>query len=154
MIASKELLIQHLMAKASEGVIEVDMMDLATRMAIESFCRSSMGIETDVLENNNNDFKLSADETLNHMDGMSYATAWAVGKFPRLMKYTFGLTMLSQKAAQFCTQVMSDVADLRERNRVERMDVLGLLVNVRKPPEADDKNVERLSSMSIILIFL
>lgn len=152
MLASKKRLMEHLEEKLDNGMAEVDMMDLATRTAIDSFSRSALGIETDVLENQSNEFKTMSDDILNHMNGMSYLVSSASSSYPRMMKFLFGVTAFSQTAAQVFQQILLDVAGERKQSRVHRQDVLGLVVNVEKSVALDDKESSKLSSNYIISI--
>lgn len=149
MIASKDHLMDHLTARVdSNGCVEVDMQDLTTRTALDAFTRSALGIETDVLENVNNEFKVATDDSLAHMNGMGYTASWAVAAWPRLMKLVFGLAALSVKVAKFFEELLLDVAEARERSQVQRMDALGMVVNVKNPPGDDDKLSSKFKSLN------
>lgn len=146
LVQSKQRLIEHLLARTCDGSVVVDMLDVATRSVIDSFTQSSLGIETDVLENSKNEFMECADNAKRNLRTLSYATTLSIAKFPRLMKHFFGRTMLCQKAAKFFEQILMEVADVRERSQIHRLDVLDLVVNVKNPAALEEKDRRKLSS--------
>lgn len=110
----------------------VDFVDLSTRSSLDAFGRCALGIQTDALDNQNSEFKMAADDILGHMRRTSGTMKHAIKTFPRLMKLMFDATALSQKGAQFFKRVVLDIVEERTRGNVERLDIIGLLINTIK----------------------
>lgn len=141
MIESKRSLVERLIAQVGDGDgKEVDMMDICTRSSIDAYGRCALGIETDVLDNAKNEFKEAADDIVSHMNALSSIMEYSIVKFPRLSKLLFGATALSQSGARFFQRVVKEVATARTNAGVERLDLLGLVVNARQQSNLTENN--------------
>lgn len=144
MIAAKQALVDGLITQMNKNdEKKFDMMDISTRSTIDTFLRSALGIETDILDNEKNEFKVVADEFLNHMMSLNGIMDYVNGKIPRLSKLLLGTTATSQSGTQLFERLVKDVAAQRTSAGVERSDVLGLVINAKKQDTNLTKNNDK-----------
>lgn len=134
-----ERLTREVVGEEGDGK-EMDMMDIFTRSSIDACGRCALGIKTDILDNAKNEFNEAADNIVEHMASLSGFMLYAIDKFPRLSKLLFGATALSQKGARFFQRVVKDVAIERTKAGVERVDLLGLVVNAQQQNNLTENN--------------
>lgn len=119
--------------RTNKNELVVDMMDLSLRSIVDGFCLTAFGLKTDSLNSDGNDygFLASTKSYINHKNTMRRAIYWAIIKFPRVMKFIFGKTLMPVKDQTFFTKSCMDFADDRIKNKINRPDYVQLLQTVR-----------------------
>lgn len=110
---------------------EVDVMDYYNRLVMDGFARCALGIETDAVTNTNSEFKKAYDDIVGYMRSMSGFTQYAIKRYPKVMKYLFGVTAMSPKGGSFFQHLIIGVVKERERTKIEKADFLSLVASAR-----------------------
>lgn len=114
-------------------VLSVDMMDLMTRSAVDSFCLTALSLKTNSLhkDGENYGFYDYTQSYFRHSDSVSQLAYQLILKFPRVMKFVFGKTITNPIDNKFFIQSCQKIADKRIENKLDRNDYLDLLQNLR-----------------------
>ncbi len=128
------------MQKSNAHQLSVDILDLSTRSSVDGFCKVAFGLNANSLENDGDsygfyDFTRSIKE---NQKSLSRATFWAIVRFPRVMKYLFGKSLLRNKDEEFFIRTCTNIADNRIANKISRPDYIQLLQDTRDKRVAGD----------------
>lgn len=123
-----------------DKVLSVDMKDLMTRSAIDSFCSTALSLKTNSLhkDGENYGFLDYTQSYFRHSDSVSQLMYQLILKFPRFMKFVFGKTVTNPDDNKFFIQSLQNIADKRIENKFERQDYLDLLQKIRDQSKGTD----------------
>lgn len=144
MIDAKQHFVNYLVGEVGDGDEKVvDMMDFCNRTVIDSFGRCALGVETDAVVNKESELNKAFEDILGHLMSLSGFKQYGIIHFPRVMKHVFGLTALNASGTAFFERLISDVAGEREKRHIEKLDILGMVVNARQIERSGNKGTKK-----------
>lgn len=121
-----------------EAPIDCDVKDAFVRCTVNIIASCAFGIRIDCLEDPNNEFYL-ASQQLGFTSGMSLIKYLFVAALPKFSKW-MGIDLFDKRACDFFCSIVKENMEARQRNNIERPDLIHLLMQVRS-----GRNIEQSS---------
>lgn len=130
-----------------EELIELELKDVFTRYTNDIIASTAFGIQCDSLKERENEFYMNGRRVTNLsgvIRNLKFLIAFIFPKLSKLVKATF----FDEEVASFFRGVVRDTLKYRTDNKIDRPDLLQLLMQAKKDiqKEADGKNIERTDS--------
>lgn len=125
--------------KGDGDMLVVELKDLFTRYTNDVIATSAFGVGVDSLQNPSNEFYLMGKEACN-FGGTRALIMMAYELFPKLMQM-LKFTLIPKYITKFFSELIKDTMTTREREGIERPDLVQMLMQAKKEHLQNEKRV-------------
>lgn len=131
---------KYLKHELKDGSLEIDVKDIFGRFSTDAIASTAFGLEVNSLKDRTNHFFTTGESLSTIFDGfasmMKIITMLTVPPVAKILN----ITLINEKDAQYCRDIVKSNMDYREKNNIIRNDVIQLLMDVKKGSLDDNKD--------------
>ncbi|KAK9885352.1 hypothetical protein WA026_010849 [Henosepilachna vigintioctopunctata] len=141
---NSQLFVQHFLLN-HEKIVEVEFRDAFTRFTNDVIASTAFGVNVDSLKEKNNEFYLMGKEASDFASFSKKVKLFLYFLIPRISAF-FGIEFFGKKVTSFFMNLVTESIKIREERNINRMDMLGLLIEARKEYQKEKVVVETKES--------
>ncbi|KAK9885349.1 hypothetical protein WA026_010846 [Henosepilachna vigintioctopunctata] len=137
---NSKMFVQHFLQK-NERKVEVAFKDAFTRFTNDVIASTDFGVHVDSLKDRNNEFYLMGKEASDFTSFTRKVKFFFYLLIPKIASF-LRIDFFGKEVTSFFMNLVTETIKIREERKINRMDMLGLLIEARKGQQKDKTPVE------------